>query len=50
MTRVHDTDLAVAATGLVRPSATSVPSTGSTSRCGEVFGVLGPNGASKTTT
>ena len=52
MTRVHDTDLAVAATGLVKTFGDfrAVDGIDLEVRRGEVFGVLGPNGAGKTTT
>jgi ABC-2 type transport system ATP-binding protein len=51
MTRVPDTDLAVAATGLVKTFGTqhAVDHVDLEVRRGEVFGVLGPNGAGKTT-
>ena len=52
MTRVPDTDLAVAATGLVKAFGDfrAVDGIDLEVRRGEVFGVLGPNGAGKTTT
>src|SRR3954451_21590591 len=52
MTRVPDTDLAVAATGLVMTFGDFrvVDGIDLEVRRGEVFGVLGPNGAGKTTT
>jgi ABC-2 type transport system ATP-binding protein len=52
MTRVPDTDLAVAATGLVKTfdDFRAVDGIDLEVRRGEVFGVLGPNGAGKTTT
>src|SRR6478735_3843123 len=52
MTRVPDTDLAVAATGLVKTFGDfrAVDDVDLEIRRGEVFGVLGPNGAGKTTT
>src|SRR6478735_8052841 len=52
MTRVPDTDLAVAATGLVKTFGDfrAVDDVDLEVRRGEVFGVLGPNGAGKTTT
>jgi ABC-2 type transport system ATP-binding protein len=52
MTRVPDTDLAVAATGLVKAFGgfRAVDGIDLEVRRGEVFGVLGPNGAGKTTT
>jgi len=52
MTRVPDTDLAVAATGLVKTfdDFRAVDGVDLEVRRGEVFGVLGPNGAGKTTT
>ena len=52
MTRVTDTDLAVAATGLVKTFGdfNAVDGIDLEVRRGEVFGVLGPNGAGKTTT
>jgi ABC-2 type transport system ATP-binding protein len=51
MTRIPDTDLAVAASGLVKTFGTqrAVDSIDLEVRRGEVFGVLGPNGAGKTT-
>lgn len=51
MTRVPDTDLAVAATGLIKTFGDSraVDDVDLEVRRGEVFGVLGPNGAGKTT-
>jgi ABC-2 type transport system ATP-binding protein len=51
MTRLPDTDLAVAATGLVKAFGTqrAVDRIDLEVRRGEVFGVLGPNGAGKTT-
>src|SRR6186713_2806596 len=51
MTRVPDTDLAVAAAGLVKTFGTqrAVDGVDLEVRRGEVFGVLGPNGAGKTT-
>ncbi|GAA4380855.1 ATP-binding cassette domain-containing protein [Nocardioides caricicola] len=52
MTRVPDTDLAVAAAGLVKTFGEhrAVDHVDLEVRRGEVFGVLGPNGAGKTTT
>ena len=52
MTRAPDTDLAVAAAGLVKAfgGARAVDGIDLEVRRGEVFGVLGPNGAGKTTT
>jgi ABC-2 type transport system ATP-binding protein len=52
MTQVPDTDLAVAATGLVKAFGDfrAVDGIDLEVRRGEVFGVLGPNGAGKTTT
>jgi len=52
MTRVPDTDLAVAAAGLVKTFGDfrAVDGIDLEVRRGEVFGVLGPNGAGKTTT
>ncbi|WP_395658678.1 ATP-binding cassette domain-containing protein [Nocardioides sp.] len=52
MTRVTDTDLAVAAAGLVKTfgEQRAVDGVDLEVRRGEVFGVLGPNGAGKTTT
>src|SRR3954467_12766121 len=52
MTQVPDTDLAVAASGLVKTFADfrAVDGIDLEVRRGEVFGVLGPNGAGKTTT
>jgi daunorubicin/doxorubicin transport system ATP-binding protein len=52
MTRVPDTDLAVAAAGLVKTfdDFRAVDGIDLEVRRGEVFGVLGPNGAGKTTT
>ncbi len=52
MTRVPDTDLAVAAAGLVKTfgEQRAVDNVDLEIRRGEVFGVLGPNGAGKTTT
>ena len=52
MTRVPDTDLAVAAAGLVKTfgEQRAVDNVDLEVRRGEVFGVLGPNGAGKTTT
>ncbi len=52
MTRVPDTDLAVAASGLVKAFGDfrAVDGIDLEVRRGEVFGVLGPNGAGKTTT
>ena len=52
MTRVTDTDLAVAAAGLVKTfdDFRAVDGIDLEVRRGEVFGVLGPNGAGKTTT
>ncbi|HEU5037193.1 MAG TPA: ATP-binding cassette domain-containing protein [Nocardioides sp.] len=52
MTRAPDTDLAVAAAGLVKTfgDQRAVDHVDLEVRCGEVFGVLGPNGAGKTTT
>ena len=52
MTRAADTDLAVAATGLVKTfdDFRAVDGIDLEVRRGEVFGVLGPNGAGKTTT
>ena len=52
MTHVPDTDLAVAATGLVKTfdDFRAVDGIDLEVRRGEVFGVLGPNGAGKTTT
>ncbi|MCB0894918.1 MAG: ATP-binding cassette domain-containing protein [Nocardioidaceae bacterium] len=49
---MHDTDLAVAATGLVKTFGDfrAVDGIDLEVRRGEVFGVLGPNGAGKTTT
>ncbi len=51
MRRLPDTDLAVAATGLVKTFGTqrAVDQIDLEVRRGEVFGVLGPNGAGKTT-
>jgi ABC-2 type transport system ATP-binding protein len=51
MTRIPDTDLAVAAAGLVKTFGTqrAVDAVDLEVRRGEVFGVLGPNGAGKTT-
>jgi ABC-2 type transport system ATP-binding protein len=51
MTRVPDTDLAVAAAGLVKTfgEQRAVDGVDLEVRRGEVFGVLGPNGAGKTT-
>jgi ABC-2 type transport system ATP-binding protein len=51
MTRIPDTDLAVAASGLVKTFGTqrAVDAVDLEVRRGEVFGVLGPNGAGKTT-
>ncbi len=52
MTHVPDTDLAVAASGLVKTFGDfrAVDGIDLEVRRGEVFGVLGPNGAGKTTT
>jgi ABC-2 type transport system ATP-binding protein len=52
MTQVPDTDLAVAASGLVKTFGDfrAVDGIDLEVRRGEVFGVLGPNGAGKTTT
>ena len=52
MTRLPDTDLAVAASGLVKTFGDfrAVDGIDLEVRRGEVFGVLGPNGAGKTTT
>ena len=52
MTRIPDTDLAVAASGLVKTFGDfrAVDGIDLEVRRGEVFGVLGPNGAGKTTT
>ena len=52
MTRLPDTDLAVAAVGLVKTFGEhrAVDEVELEVRRGEVFGVLGPNGAGKTTT
>ena len=52
MTQVPDTDLAVAASGLVKTfdDFRAVDGIDLEVRRGEVFGVLGPNGAGKTTT
>src|SRR4029078_3327709 len=52
MTRVPDTDLAAAATGLVKTfdDFRAVDGIDLEVRRGEVFGVLGPNGAGKNTT
>jgi ABC-2 type transport system ATP-binding protein len=51
MTQIPDTDLAVAASGLVKTFGTqrAVDAVDLEVRRGEVFGVLGPNGAGKTT-
>lgn len=51
MTRIPDTDLAVAAAGLVKTfgDQRAVDGIDLEVRRGEVFGVLGPNGAGKTT-
>src|SRR3954454_2831290 len=51
MTQVPDTDLAVAATGLLKTFGDfrAVDHVDLEIRRGEVFGVLGPNGAGKTT-
>ena len=51
MTRIPDTDLAVAASGLVKTFGDfrAVDGIDLEVRRGEVFGVLGPNGAGKTT-
>src|SRR3954463_12094533 len=52
MTRAPDTDLAVAASGLIKTFGDfrAVDGIDLEVRRGEVFGVLGPNGAGKTTT
>src|SRR6476659_5919343 len=52
MTQAPDTDLAVAASGLVKTfdDFRAVDGIDLEVRRGEVFGVLGPNGAGKTTT
>src|ERR1700755_2326286 len=52
MTRVTDTELAVAASGLVKTFGDfrAVDGVDLEIRRGEVYGVLGPNGAGKTTT